>query len=121
MQTVMVDCVKIWENPLDHPRVPACDPSKGELPHISFFVPNYIESDPYNKGNRKLPRDVAYTGIVSLDGLMMKANELMPSFYKKIENLKEMKEYLDNKEIPMKFLYFTTEDVPPIYLKSLTC
>ncbi|EAR86330.1 thioredoxin domain protein, putative (macronuclear) [Tetrahymena thermophila SB210] len=119
--TYLVDCEKVWENFEDQPRIPACDPEKkDQLPHITFFQPESDELDIYNKKNKKLPKDVPYQGMVSPDALMQKSKELLPSFIKTISNPKDIDNYLNFKEIPLKLVLFTDEEQPPLFLRALS-
>jgi len=68
-----------------------------------------------------MPRDIPYSGIVSVESLIEKSRELMPSFVKNINNESELKDFLDIRETQFKFLLFSSEDVPPMYFKALSC
>jgi hypothetical protein len=88
------------------------------MPNIYFYTPAENAYYPYDPKNFKKRRMLEGNNDPNkLDEMIYR---FMPTFAKKVRNLDQFQEFMDNFDVMNRVLYFASEKEPPRYFKGLT-
>jgi hypothetical protein len=85
VQTYYVPCNEILKNGEELKNFQICESGeRHQLPHISFFYPDFEDFNPKIPNSFKM-KDYVYQGVFSTDELIKKVQELIPNWVVRLE------------------------------------
>lgn len=115
-----IDCDKIWDEAEMQERFPICNPKNiRELPQLVYYRPAIMRINP-ETGNFNQPKEIVYTGEVSIKAIAKFTKEILPDYSQTIKTANDLESFLGFKEIPNKVILFTDRDETPTLYRGLT-
>lgn len=113
-----LNCDRISDKELMHTVPPCKDNYPDKMPNVYFYTPEDVVFYPYDPKTFK-KRKVLETNDDpnKLDSMIYR---YMPTFAKRIRNMEDFNQFMENFDAINRAIYFANENEPPRYFKGLT-